>query len=202
MSSKQWQDITHYLNHKVDDGTLLVMSAVPVVYRNFSAIESYFDATPWEEELTDDLKDHWRAKEHQGERMKLIMHLLNNAKHRQKSSPSSKTVILSGDVHVGCLGVITDKTDNQVVKLHQVVSSGIVHPAPSCLAWLGITTSTNDRNKFLNEDNTITSRMLTPIHSDRYLRSRNYATISTGSDNKLWINWQTENKDKPAYPID
>jgi len=202
MSNTPWLDIINYLNSTFKAGILLVLSAVPVEYRDFSAAEAYVDITPWEEELTDDLKDHWRAKEHQGERMKLIMHLLSNAKTRQKQTSSSKTVILSGDVHVGCMGVITDKTDSQVTKLHQVVSSGIVHPAPSRLAWLGIITSTNDRDECLNEDNSITSRMLTPIHSDKYIRSRNYATISTGTDNKLWINWQTENKDKPAYPID
>ncbi|MFT5757629.1 MAG: hypothetical protein ACI9LM_002365 [Alteromonadaceae bacterium] len=202
MSTQQWTDIINYLDNAATEGNLLVLSAVPVVYRDFSAVETYFDATPWEEELTDDLKDHWRAKEHQGERMRLIKRLLNNAKQRQKKSLLSKTVILSGDVHVGCLGVITDKTDRHVIKLHQVVSSGIVHPAPSRLAWLGIITSTNDRDECLNEDNTITSKMLTPIHSDRYILSRNYATISTGNDSKLWINWQTENKDKPAYPID
>jgi hypothetical protein len=202
MSAAQWIDIISYLKNTVQEGNLLVLSAVPVVYRDFSAAESYVDTTPWEEELTDDLKDHWRAKEHQGERMKLIMHLLSNAKKRQTKAVASKTVILSGDVHVGCLGVITDKTDGQTTKLHQVVSSGIVHPAPSRLAWLGIITSTNDRDECLNEDNTITSKILTPIHSDKYIRSRNYATISTGTDHKLWINWQTENKDKPAYPID
>ena len=197
MSPNQWAEILQHLD-KIEQGNLLVLSAVPVVYRDFSAVETYFDTTPWEEELSDDLKDHWRAKEHQGERMRLIQRLLANARKRV----GAKSVILSGDVHVGCLGVITDKTDAQVVKLHQVVASGIVHPAPSRLAWLGITTSTNDRDESLNEDNTIISRMLTPIHADKYIRSRNYATLAMGSDKKLWINWQTENTDKPVYPID
>ncbi|MEL0630466.1 alkaline phosphatase D family protein [Psychromonas aquatilis] len=201
MSEQQWSEVVDYLKQTVNQGNLFILSAVPVVYRDFSVAESYVDTTPWEDELADDLKDHWRAKEHQGERARLIMNLLSNAKKRQQQSTLNKTVIFSGDVHVGCLGVITDKTDSPVTKVHQVVSSGIVHPAPSRLAWLGIVTSTNDRDEYLNEDNSIMAKMLAPIHSDKYIRSRNYVTVSTGTDKKLWINWQTENKDKPIYPI-
>src|SRR5690606_26265439 len=75
MSPQQWQDLLNYLDNKASSGDLLLLSAVPVVYRDFSFTESAVDITPWEEELTDDLKDHWRAKEHQGERARLIMRL-------------------------------------------------------------------------------------------------------------------------------
>jgi len=194
MSQQQWKDLIKYLDERATQGHLLLLSAVPVVYRDFSFSESALDVTPWEEELTDDLKDHWRAKEHQGERARLIMRLLKNHQTR-----SGKTVILSGDVHIGCLGVINDRCNGQ--RIHQIVSSGIVHPAPSRIAWLGIMAVTNDKKEYLNEDHSIEISMLQPYHSDKYLRSRNFVALQEGTDQKLWAQWVCESKDKPIYPL-
>ncbi|WP_428776175.1 alkaline phosphatase D family protein [Vibrio sp.] len=195
MAADQWQAVTAYLADN-SNKNLLVMSAVPVVYRDFSFAENAVDITPWEEELTDDLKDHWRAKEHEGERSRLIMHLLQSGQRRQ-----GRSVILSGDVHVGALGVIRDLRSENHRPVHQVVSSGIVHPAPSYMEWLGICAITNDRTEYLDENHQIVADMLRPYGSDKYIRARNFATLLEGSDNKLWVNWLTENKDKPAFPI-
>ena len=197
MSDDQWRVVINYLNTQATTNDLLVLTAVPVVYRDFSLVGIGVDFTPWEEELTDDLKDHWRAKEHQGERARLIMRLLENAKVRDKS----RTVILSGDVHIGCLGVIADRRDGSIRKLHQVVSSGIVHPAPTRIEWFGIMAITNDKNEWLNEDKTIETSIIGPFGSEKYLRVRNYVTLKEGVDNKLWVNWICESKDKPAYPL-
>jgi len=201
MSKSQWSSIIGYLGQKANAGDVFVMSAVPVIYRDFSLTEAVFDMTPWEEELTDDLKDHWRAKEHQGERARLIMRLLENASNRQHDGQTGRTVILSGDVHLGCIGVVNDRSNTQPRKIHQIVSSGIVHPAPSRLQWLGIMAATNDRDEYLNEDKTIQISMLQPYGADKYLRARNYVTIKEGTDRKLWINWETESSDNPAYPL-
>lgn len=195
MGPQQWKDLLEYLDTQATSGHLLMLSAVPVVYLDFSFSESALDITPWEEELTDDLKDHWRAKEHQGERARLIMRLLSNHEKRK-----GKTVILSGDVHIGCLGVINDRRGNGQ-RIHQIVSSGIVHPAPSRIAWLGIMAVTNDNKEYLNEDHSIEVSMLQPYHSDKYLRSRNYVELQEGNDNKLWTRWVCESKDKPVYPL-
>lgn len=195
MSAEHWADVTMVLD-TCSAGDLLLMTAVPVVYRDFAAAEAYVDSTPWEEEVTDDLKDHWRAKEHQGERQKLIMRLLDNAKAR-----GGKTVMLSGDVHIGCLGVIRDKRYEKPVNIHQVVSSGIVHPAPTYIQWLGILTITNDDTEYLDENKSITADILKPYGSNQYLRTRNFVTILEGTDRKLWINWVIEGKDKPVYPL-
>lgn len=201
MSKQQWDDITGYITERVDSGDLLVLSAVPVVYRDFSFTETAFDSTPWEEELTDDLNDHWRAKEHQGERARLIMRLLENANYRQRDG-KQRTVLLSGDVHIGCLGVINDKRSGMDAKIHQVVSSGIVHPAPSRIEWIGIMAVTNDYEEYLNEDRSIQISMLKPFGSDQYIRSRNYISLKEGTDHKLWINWICEQKDNPSYPLE
>lgn len=197
MSSDQWNSVIAKLE-KITSGNLIVMSAVPVVYRDFSATEAVFDATPWEEELTDDLKDHWRSKEHEGERARLIMNLLKNGRDNR---PDGRTIILSGDVHVGCLGVINDSSGDKPVKIHQVVSSGIVHPAPGAFAWFGILAATNDRTEYLNEEKTIEIDMLKPYGSDTYIRTRNFATIEEGTDGKMWINWVCDNDNRPNYPL-
>ncbi|MDY6957105.1 MAG: hypothetical protein SVO96_09570 [Pseudomonadota bacterium] len=122
MSDGQWHRLIDQLDQQVGAGGLLVMSGVPVVYRDFALTEMAFESTPWEEELTDDLKDHWRAKEHQGERARLIMRLLDNLAKRQQTDPA-RTVILSGDVHLGCLGVVNDQRQKAGRKIHQLVSS-------------------------------------------------------------------------------
>src|SRR5690606_10842209 len=47
MSDAQWEKVIDYLKED-KKAHLLVLSAVPVVYRDFSAAEKAFDATPWE----------------------------------------------------------------------------------------------------------------------------------------------------------
>lgn len=201
MSEQQWTDVNRYLDNSATEGDLLVLSGVPVVYRDFSLTETVYDATPWQEELTDDLKDHWRAKEHQGERARLIMRLLSNASGRGQGG-ARRTVLLSGDVHIGCLGVINDRRNGRSCKIHQVVSSGIVHPSPSRIAWLGIMAVTNDEDEYLNEDHSIKINMLKPFGSNKYIRSRNFVTLLEGSDQKLWVNWVCEHDDNPGYPLE
>jgi len=93
MAADQWAKVIDFLENATESQDLIVMSAVPVVYRDFSLTESAFDVTPWEEELTDDLKDHWRANEHQGERARLIMRLLDSSRRRMKDH-STRTIIL------------------------------------------------------------------------------------------------------------
>lgn len=199
MSRGQWDRVNEALA-ACDSGHLLVMAGVPVVYRDFSFSEAALDATPWEEELTDDLKDHWRAKAHEGERARLIMRLLDNARLRRQQDPGSKTLILSGDVHVGCLGVIQDKRDG-VLNVHQLVSSGIVHPCPTQFQWMGILAMTNDNPEYLDESRLIRTELLKPFGAPVYLRTRNFATLQLGTDGKLWANWRCENGLDASYPL-
>ncbi|HPI10937.1 MAG TPA: alkaline phosphatase D family protein [Catalimonadaceae bacterium] len=202
MGEDQWEQIIKWLNEVEFGENLLVLSGVPVVYRDFGSIEQAVDFTFWKEEVSDDLKDHWRAKEHQGERLRFIHQFLDELKlRRSRKNNTGRTVILSGDVHVGCLGVIMDRRDIPQ-KIHQVVSSGIVHPSPTWIQWAGILATTNDSNEYLNEDKKLETAILKPIGSDTYIRARNFATLQMGTDKKLWINWINESKDKPQYPLE
>jgi hypothetical protein len=128
--------------------------------------------------------------------MKLIMNLMQLAAENS-SGRSLKRVILSGDVHVGCLGTIR-RPDGRMI--HQVVSSAIVHPAPSWLAWAGVLVGSNDDPESL-EGGAITTALVPPYGADKYLRTRNFAALQEGTDGKLWVTWFCENGTKAEYPI-
>ena len=197
MSEENWADVKQWLNSW--DGrtvkNLLVLAGVPVVYRSFATVETVYDATPWHEELEDDIHDHWSAKPHHAERIRLVMVLLNFLERH----PAAKGVLLSGDVHVGALGQIWN--ERRQLGLTQVISSGIVHPPPSGMAWFGIRLTTSDTPEPIDDGDTV-PEMLTPPGGDRYLRTRNFVTLFVGTDEKLWVNWRCENpKMKPSFAI-
>lgn len=208
MSEQQWQDVKAWLAKlaALKIPNLLVMTAVPAVYRSFATVEAIMDTTPWHEEVEDDIHDHWSSRSHQAERMRLIMVLLNFLETQKQLNRGSvvgrhcKAVLLSGDVHVGALGQIW--WERKELGLTQVIASGIVHPPPSAFAWAGIQLMTSDAPEALG-DGEVTAEMLTPLSSPRYLRTRNFATLQTGTDAKIWINWICENeKWKPSFAID
>ncbi|MEI7868765.1 MAG: alkaline phosphatase D family protein [Candidatus Methylumidiphilus sp.] len=194
MSEGQWAAVKDWLSklpQKVEN--LLVMAGLPLVYRDFAEIDALLQATPWQVELQDDAHDHWTAKAHQGERMRLIQILLDINKQKK-----CKTVILSGDVHVGALGVIKDEVNQ--LQITQVVSSAIVHPAPTFFEWLGIAATTSDGKQRLGNGD-ITAEVIPPIGSDKYIRMRNYSSLEIGTDKKIWVNWICEGNVKPHFPI-
>jgi len=199
MSDQNWADTKAWLNALYGQPVknLLVMVGVPVIYRSFSTVEAVYDTTPWHEELEDDIHDHWSAKPHHAERIKLVMVLLNFLEAHKKDN--TKGVLLSGDVHVGALGQVWN--ERRQVGLTQVISTGIVHPPPSSMAWVGITLTTSDTPETIDDGDTV-PEMLTPAGSSRYLRTRNFATLFVGTDNKIWVNWICEDaKMKPSFAI-
>lgn len=199
MSKGHWDAVKQWL---AEPGTLratnlLVMTGVPVVYRSFAAVEGIIDTTPWHEEVEDDVHDHWSARSHLAERMKLVMVLMKFLE--QRGAGNCKAVLLSGDVHVGALGQLWN--DRKQLRITQVVASGIVHPCPTVFQWAGIQLMTSDTPEALGNGE-VTAEMLTPLGAPRYLRTRNYATLQTGSDHNLWVNWVCENeKLRPSFAI-
>ena len=214
MSRDHWDDVKQYLDAlpAQDLKNLLVLSGVPVVYRSFATVESVFESTPWNEELQDDVQDHWSARTHQAERIKFVMIFLNflHAKTSELENPpvgadpsplrsAPRVVLLSGDVHVGAVGQVWDAP--RQVGLTQIISSGIVHPPPTALAFASLKLMTSDTPEPLGEGDVI-AEMMTPVGSDRYLRTRNFVAMHLGSDEKLWVNWICEDKDiRPSFAI-
>lgn len=205
MSAANWSAVKNWLAaHQPGQlDSLLVMSAVPVVYRSFAGVEAVMGATPWQEELEDDVRDHWSADSHEGEREKLILNLLD-FKRRVQPDRTGRITILSGDVHVGSLGVIEDRRNPDpnapAPKIHQVVSSGIVHTPPSWIAWEGLKALTGDQREKLGSAD-VYSENLRPLGGSKFIRTRNFATLEVGNDDKLWIEWICDDGKRREFGI-
>ncbi len=211
MSDQQWDDFKNWMKVQVDDNTkavktVLVLSSIPVQYREFVAgghllgwSETLRDQDN-RDSLDDDLHDHWRHASHEGERMRLIQNLFQFHEDLEKKQGFRPTlVILSGDVHVGALGLL-EKVGACSRQIHQIISSGIVHPPPSWFEWMGVWATSNDNPQSL-EGGSIRTHMLRPYGGDSYLRTRNFTSLERGSDDKLWVTWICEEGGKPEFPI-
>jgi hypothetical protein len=165
---------------------LLLLSSIPVVYPSFKAVEAVLGWMPGEQELEDDLRDHWRTASHQGERLRLIHRLLAFSR-----TTKTRVTILSGDVHVGACGVLeSTRSDNPGV-INQLVSTGVVHPPPQALVAFLL-------DKLLagyvdEVDRGITARMLPFPGTNRKLRpSRNWLSLTGDDQSRLWAEWWFE----------
>ncbi len=108
---------------------LLVMASIPLIHPGFAAIERALGVLPGNQELEDDLRDHWTTRPHRAERLRLIHRLLAFAA-REKA----RVTIVSGDVHVAALGYLESQREelcSNAAVINQLTSSGIVHPGPS-----------------------------------------------------------------------
>lgn len=200
MSASQWSSFKKWIA-SFDGPRLFVQSAVPVVYRTFSCLERLLHSTERREEVEDDLNDHWSAREHQKERLRFIHTLLERQRElrpRDGSAYHPRWILLSGDVHVGCMGSVWEVA--QDLGLYQVVSSGIVHPPPTPLQWLGILAVSGDGEERLGNGDLQTE--IHPIAGARakFLRTRNYARLELEAEG-VWVNWRCENEGETVFKI-
>lgn len=194
MSDAHWSAVKSELS-ALKTKRFLVMSGVPVVYRSFASIESIFGVTGDIGDMEDDILDHWSARPHQQERRKLISILLDTV----AANAGCRAAILSGDVHVGGVGMIYDAA--RELEIYQIISSGVVHPPPSLMQWLGIKALTSDEKELLGNGD-VSTEMLTADGAGEVIRDRNFARLHWGTDGKLWINWECEKeKTKPSFAI-
>jgi hypothetical protein len=178
---KEWLAAVPGAERESPPRPVLALSGIPVVYRSFAALESTLECTPWTEEATDDVRDHWMASHHRGERIRLVKNLFDCA---------APVWLLSGDVHVGALGALHEADTGK--SIYQIVSTGIVHPPPSAIEWAGLCFLTNDKPETL-AGTRISTEMLTPNNGPRYLRDRNFATLRRDAKGKVWVRWICEN---------
>lgn len=160
---------------------LLVVVAVPVVHARFPrSMHVLLDS----HELGDDLRDHWEHDSHLGERSRLVGALLHHAE------AGRSVTLLSGDVHVASRAFIEAESGARV---HQVTSSGIVHPAPKwweflAIQKLGDTAPRGGGGEPVTRFVDLTSR-------GPMLRARNYVDIGFDAPRpddarrRMWIRW-------------
>ncbi len=204
LSEAHWNLVYGWLNGIAPEGHgiehLVLMSSIPVVYPDFDLIERILGFWPGQQELEDDLRDHWNSRPHKGERVRLIHRLLTYAKDK-----NIRPTILSGDVHVAALGLIESDRDNGgsgESVINQFISSGIVHPAPPGLMLFAL------RHLFDNSyeiDRGIIARMTEfPGTQHRFIGQRNFLSLEPDPVPKkarIWANWIVEGEEDPFVKV-
>lgn len=175
---------------------LLVLSSIPVVYPSFWLLERALELIPGQQELEDDLRDHWTSRQHGEERVRLVHRLLRFAEAKR-----CRVTILSGDVHIGAVGVLESNRDPNAPAnasvINQLVSSGIVHPPPPGVAQFFLKQKGDDTEEV---DRGITARMLSFAGTDqKFIGARNWLSLSFDDKDRLWAEWWAEGKDQKPY---
>jgi len=202
VGSASWEALYTWLDArpKAADGEarhLLLMSSIPVTYLDLGGLERALNALPGQQELEDDLRDHWRSAPHQQERQRLVQRLLRFA-----AAKNCRVTIVSGDVHVGALGVIESTREGPTGHagvINQLVSTGIVHPAPPAMARWVLERFAEGRDPI---DRGINGSML-PIagHGSYLIGARNWLALEPDTQGRLWANWHVEGQHSPLTKV-
>ncbi|MBF0168101.1 MAG: alkaline phosphatase family protein [Alphaproteobacteria bacterium] len=192
MSESHWNNVLGWLKKPGNElfSHLLLVSSIPIVHPSFSMLESFLGVFPGQQELEDDLADHWNSPPHVGERDRIVMRLLD---HAEKTK--TRISILSGDVHVAVHGIIESARhgDNNAGVITQFTSSGIVHPPPPAAALL-VYHLLNQRQDEIQRG--VISRMMAiPGTQYSFIALRNWLSIEPDLDEarrdnpRLWVHW-------------
>lgn len=203
ISSASWKAVYDKLETLTDQcNHLLVMSSIPVVHPDFSALEKALSIFPGQQELEDDLRDHWNSNPHKQERLRLIHRLLDFSERK-----ACRVTLLSGDVHVGAVGVVQSTRSGSgkaSQTLTQLTSSGIVHPPPPGMVLFFLE---NMVGKEIPGDRDIHSGMTEfPGTRHYYIGARNWLALEPDAQQRIWANWHVEGEPHPfskvIHPVD
>ncbi len=208
MASGQWKMLKDWLQARegatANGGVrhLLFVAPIPVVYMRMRAGSESLGGLAG---LRDDLIDQWESGRHRGERARLIMTLLEH----QNLSNSAVTIV-SGDVHLGARALIRSRNPLHVLPGHteaqieQITSSGIVHPPPSWLQYLGLRTLGNVGPDDLGCQ---VETELLPVGGEPFLLSRNWLSIDFDRADqrrdlgRMWLAWRTTDVEPPQTQV-
>lgn len=128
MAQTGWQALTDALA-AVDEGRVLFISSVPALGPRLSWIEAAMHLLPDMHKYEDDLRDQWQSRAHRAEWRRLLEGLA-----KVNADPKSPVTVLSGEIHLATRGTF----DVPPTPIHQLVASGISHPAPTILYALSL----------------------------------------------------------------
>lgn len=202
MSAESWAAMAQWLEAvPAEVRHLVVLSSVPVVYADFGMLEGALGWIPGDQELEDDLRDHWQSPGHRADRLKLIHRLLAFSRDR-----NVRVTIVSGDVHVGALGVIESSRapigPPRSNVINQLVSSAIVHPAPPATVLWAIR---NVLSSCDEPDQGIVTKLIPFPNSPQrasLIPARNWLALEPDAPGpsdagRLWACWHIEGEKAP-----
>lgn len=99
---------------------LLLLSSVPALGPRLSIVEWLMQQTPHAEKYEDDLRDQWQSRAHREEWQKLLRRLV------AVREAGTDVTVVSGEIHLATRATMGTAKG----PIHQLVASGISHPAP------------------------------------------------------------------------
>ncbi|MDR2852657.1 MAG: alkaline phosphatase family protein [Burkholderiaceae bacterium] len=200
ISPAHWEKVYNWLDSLNNLDHLIILSSIPLIYTDFNSVENVLGIFPGQQELEDDLRDHWLSRSHKEERLRFIHRLLSFAQQKK-----IRPTVLSGDVHLAALGVVesnrttgADLTD----VINQLISSAIVHPPPPAIMLFALR---NLLSKEEDVDRGVTARMINfPGTQYNFIGKRNFLLLNPdGKDkgNRLWANWHVDNEPEPFVKV-
>ena len=169
---------------------VLLMSSVPLLGPRLSLLERLIGVVPRLRRYEDDLRDQWQSRAHRAEWRATLEALERLAR------AGSEVTVLSGEIHLASRGEMPLAAGRT---LHQLIASGVAHPAPSrwwarALGWLAT----------LGED-PLSGRRVTlkgiPGRRGIYTAERNYLVLTR--ERGAWsAAWECERSGRtPALPL-
>jgi hypothetical protein len=99
---------------------VLLVSSVPALGPRLSLVERVMQRTPWAEKYEDDLRDQWQSRAHR-EEWRRLLRLLVDMRER-----GTDVTVISGEIHLATRATMATAAG----PVHQLVASGVAHPAP------------------------------------------------------------------------
>ena len=119
MGEAGWEGFGAMLD-RAEGGRVLVMSSVPALGPRLSLVERFLNLVPHAQKYEDDLRDQWQSRAHRAEWRRFLERL---AAVHEGGRP---VTLVSGEIHLATHGTMEASPG----PVHQLVASGISHPAP------------------------------------------------------------------------
>jgi hypothetical protein len=202
LSQDHWDAVLGWIDGLRGCRQLLVMSSIPVIYPSYAVIETALGVLPGQQEIEDDLRDHWTSRGHRGERLRLFHRLLAFSERE-----ATRVTLISGDVHVGALGILESSRSggpgSHATVINQLISSGIVHPGSPGMVLFALE---HLLPKSEEVDRGLTAEMVPiPGTQRRYLGARNFLSLEPDRPDRdggrIWAHWICEGETEPYTKV-
>ena len=188
MSEDGWSALRE-ASPRLQGGHVMVLSSVPALGPRLSWLEALMGLVPSMQKYEDDLRDQWQSRAHREEWQRFLRYLIDI--HER---PDTQVTVLSGEIHLATRGTLETRSG----PVHQLVASGIAHPAPP----LGYARGLGALARFGASplpDNPIRLHPL-PGKTPIYIAQRNYLILEREAGR--WQAWWELEDDGPTPALD